>query len=174
MEFLKNLDWLPLLVSTVVGILLDKIIRAIVNYKSTSASAYIGKYYAYHFATIGSGEISEYELVIHRKINGSIGVKKRALYPVENQFSYKGELKVKGRHIYILLEGVDSEENVYYIISEPISRKINRIIGLVLALNMKKNPWAGLQLISKQRLSLAQAKDILKIDSAIVAEEMID
>jgi hypothetical protein len=170
-ESIAGIDWLTLVITVVFGFFLEKLVRAVDNYLTTAASVYIGNYYGYHFSTTGTGQVAQYNWKFYRKFNGAIGVSMHEKKPHENDFSYKGELKVKERHIYMHLRGKKNIEEVFYIIPEPVNRRIDQVFALSTALTMNKEPWAGVELVCSEEISLQKAKNILKEEQSIVIHE---
>jgi hypothetical protein len=126
-----------------------------------------GRYYGYHLHTDNSGEIIESIWAIEKKWLRSISV--MVEHPeLKNEYLYKGGIRFYQSHLYFNLNCITKPEEMYFVFYRPQNGRITIELGTAICIGQTGNPYAGLQIISKYKLSDSQVLKIFSKRSILV------
>ena len=158
---LLNVNWIGIIIPVLLSILFWLIGRSWNYIKSIGKkelSGFIGEFYGYYRSSINSKNIIELKVSIYKNV--FVIVKVDFFYP-DSGIIYKGYVYVKESAIYFKIEGNNNSRFEQLIVfNNPILKSFTVIKGTFAAMSSLHYPAAGIHVLSKNKLSQEQQKQI--------------
>ena len=129
--------------------------------------AHVGQYFGYHGSPMLQNKIIESEIRIYKTIFGFTKIKIH--YPGFDK-PYKGDGFVIGSTVYFKVKDPDNRYEELIVLRNPISPSVNIAIGTYAGISTVHDPIAGIQILSKSKLSNNDQKKLLGSKPTLVTK----
>lgn len=127
---------------------------------------YIGEYFGYHGSPMIPNKIIESKIRIYKNIIGFTKI--NILYPGFKP--YKGDGFVIGSTVYFKVKDPDNRYEELMVLRNPISTSVDIAVGTYAGISTVHDPIAGVQVLSKSKLSIGEQKKLLGAKPTLVTK----
>ncbi len=175
-DVLAKLDWINVIAGFILGLSPIYITAGYNVYKllrNPLRKKYCGKFWIYHWSLIDSGVIREKCIEINlAPLRGNLQI--RIPKDPVTSLAYRGRiLRSQGSVLYLLLHGDGNNENILFVINDPLNPDFELTNGVFATVDMRTAPTAGKILLSRIRFDVKEAAKYLEDSREIRALPMI-
>jgi hypothetical protein len=164
-NMLEKIDWLNVIAGFLLGLtplFVSFVHRTQLFLRDPARKKYIGLFWLYHWSLVDPENVREKNVEISFSL---VEGKLRVRIPSDpvTGLAYQGELlKGQGAVRYLLLKGSGNNENILFVINDPLNPAFTVTNGVFASVDIKTTPTAGKVILSRGRLDLEQVKAYLQ------------